>query len=219
MIERVVERGPHHKEIETTREVLDKEGKLVTKVARYILLQNGLHYQNEQGEWVESQELIQAHPDGATAIHGPHKVIFSSHLLDERGTVDILTPDGKRIRASVLGLAWTDTRTGKMEWIALAKDTVGVIQPPNRVVYASAFDGIEAELQYTYRTGSLEADVILRASPRLPEGIDPANARLQVVTEFLEVPEHKVDSFVLREEINPAVRAALAQPDFADAII
>ena len=131
----------------------------------------------------------------------------------------MLTPDGKRIRATVLGLAWKSAKTGQTILIAAAKDTVGVIQPPNRVLYKDAFDAIQADVQYTYRTGSLEADVILREKPVLPEGFDAATARLQVVTDFAEVPEPKLDSFLLKEEKDPSARAALAEPDLTDTMI
>jgi hypothetical protein len=184
----VVERGPHHRVVETTRTQLDGAGNPVVRKGRFTELHNGMHY-FEQGEWRESEETIQAHPRGAAALKGPHKVIFSANLKAEgpEGAIDVLLPDNQRLRINVVGLAWNDPVSARTVWIGQVKDSVGVILPPNQVLYEDAFEGIRADVRLTYTTGGLESDVILRGKPVVPEGFPPDTAILQVVTEFVGV--------------------------------
>ncbi|MHB1307913.1 MAG: immunoglobulin domain-containing protein [Limisphaerales bacterium] len=145
-----------------------------------------MHYQMD-GEWIESEEVIEAYPGGAAALRGPHRVVFPTDLTATEG-VDLLTPDSKRLRFRVLGLAWVDADTGTQRWLARTRSCVGVIVPPNQVVWEDAFDEVWADVRYTYTSGALEQDIILREPIRLPDGANPRSGRLQVVTEFPETP-------------------------------
>ncbi|MHB9009562.1 MAG: hypothetical protein ACYDC1_21835, partial [Limisphaerales bacterium] len=156
----VIERGPHHRVIETTRVGVDRDDRESTRHGRYTELRNGMHYQMD-GEWIESEEVIEAYPGGAAALRGPHRVVFPTDLTATEG-VDLLTPDSKRLRFRVLGLAWVDADTGTQRWLARTRSCVGVIVPPNQVVWEDAFDEVWADVRYTYTSGALEQDIILR---------------------------------------------------------
>jgi len=57
----------------------------------------------------------------------------------------MLTSDGKELRSNVLGLRYFDTSSGKSVLIAQIKDCEGQIVGSNQVVYADAFDGVNAK--------------------------------------------------------------------------
>jgi hypothetical protein len=147
-----------------------------------------MHYL-ENGEWKETKEEIEATPGGAVARHGPHKVIFANNL-NTAGAIDLQMANGKELRSSILGLNYYDASTGSNVWIALVKDCQGQIVNSNQVIYADAFDGVNADVRYTYRKSGFEQDVILRKQPPAPEkfGLNSGSTRLQVVTEFLNPP-------------------------------
>jgi hypothetical protein len=199
----VTERGPHHR-VHERIEVLDLGGGRVERVPhRYVELAMGLHYR-DHGQWLPSQELIEAHPGGAVAQRGPHKVIFSPNVLDP-WCLDIESPDGQRLRAQALGLTCTDA-AGRSVVIAQLRDTEGLILGNNRVIYPDCFDGIAADLRYTYTQAGFEQDVILRGPLPHPAalGLDPNTTRLQVMTEFLveQQPRKTVrESGGMRDEI------------------
>ena len=62
-------------------------------------------------------------------------------------------------------------------WNASTGQLVGT----NRVLYPNAFDGVSADVLYTYKRGGFEQDVILKRQPPTPEsfGLDPATVREQ----------------------------------------
>ncbi|MDW8310825.1 MAG: hypothetical protein RMK20_15750, partial [Verrucomicrobiales bacterium] len=153
----------------------------------------------DNGQWREAQEVIESFPDGAMARQGAHKVIFAPNL-NVAGAVDLQMPDGQRVRSHVLGLAWWDAASGKGVLVAGVRDCVGKLLPPNQVLYEDAFEGLRAEVRYTYTRAGLEQDVILRECPPGPErfGLNPKTARLQVWTEFVEAPSARVEATVAR---------------------
>lgn len=50
------------------------------------------------------------------------------------------------------------------------------------------FDGIKADIRYTYRRGEFEQDVILLEKPALPASFAADSTRIEVWTEFIESP-------------------------------
>jgi hypothetical protein len=80
-----------------------------------------------------------------------------------------------------------DPATGNSELLAEIKDSIGELHPPNQIFYRDAFDGILADLRYSYRKGGFVQDVVIRERVSLPAGYGP-DSRLEVWTEFLEAP-------------------------------
>lgn len=174
----VVERGQDHRVVQTT------EGR------RYVEYGSGLHYQDDFGQWQESQEVIDLDPatQGAVAERGPWKAFFSPNL-NTAGAIDCVMPDQKRLRGHVLGIYLTDTSSGSSVLVGKVKDSIGELLPPNRIIYRDAFEGgIRADMRYTYGRGFFEAEAILRESPVLPDDFNPETTLLQVVTEFIDPP-------------------------------
>jgi len=185
----VVSRDAHSRVWERTVYERSPSGQAIAMKHRYVELATGLNYWSN-GQWQESQELIELFPGGAIARQGQHQIIFANNLATV-GAIDMQTPDGKRMRSHVLGLSYFDTASGQSVLIAEVKDSRGQLYPPNVVIYPDAFTDIKADVRYTYTRAGFEQDIILHERPPGPEayGLNPATTRLQVLTEFLNPPQ------------------------------
>jgi hypothetical protein len=219
---RVIERGSHHAKWETVQEVADPiSGETVSVTNSYVQLEIGLHYVDERCEWQESSEEIEVQPGAAVARRGPHQVRWAANL-NTYGAIEFWTPEGEAIRSHVLGLAYFDPATGAHVMIGEVQDSIGAVAG-NQVIYEDAFDGVSADLHYTYTKGGFVQDVIVRE--KLPDpvlwGFDPATVQVQVLTEFVTLPEPlkelaRVSSETLTSTNAPAVRfGAVYQADQA----
>ena len=173
---------------------------LVTNPA-YVELETGKFYRDGD-RWLETRAVIEAHPGGAIARYGGHKVIFVGDFLSDV-VVDMETPDAKRLQSRVLGLSYLDTASGTSVWLADAASSTGVIITTNQVLYAAAFSGVKADVRYTYTKAGLEQDVILREQPPTPEsfGLESKTTRLQVITEFLSPPNPIIETKTLGTDV------------------
>jgi len=177
------------------RETYEKapDGKIITRIHKYTELATGLHYKNAKGEWVESKEEIETFAGGAIARQGQYQVIFANNL-NSAGAIDMQTSDGKRLRSNILGLMYHDSASGDAVLIAQLQDSQGELISSNQVLYSDAFEGVKADVRYTYKKGSFEQDVILREQPPTPEayGLNPATTELEVMTEFINPPQETI---------------------------
>ena len=185
----IVSRDAHSRVWERTVYESGPSGQAIPSKHRYVELATGLNYWSN-GQWQESQELIESFPGGAIARQGQHQVIFANNLAT-MGAIDMQTPDGKRMRSHVLGLSYFDTASGQSVLIAEVKDSQGQLYSPNVVIYPDAFTDFKADVRYTYTRAGFEQDIILHERPPGPEayGLNPATTRLQVLTEFLNPPQ------------------------------
>lgn len=213
----VIERGANHRKWVHVTQSAGVNGVTVLRTNRYTEIGTGLHYQRN-GEWVETSETIAIVAGGALAARGPHQVGFPANL-NTLGGINVLGPDGQRFRSHVLGLAYTDARTGQSVLIAGIKDSIGGLVGDNQILYTDAFDGangVRADVRYTYRASGLEQDVIIKSLPS-PEAfnLDSENVRLEVFTEFVESPEPAIAEVVLARTM-PEQRAGRVLPDFVN---
>jgi len=152
-------------------------------------LLTGMYFQDQNGQWVESQEVITAHPSGAVGQLGQYQVILGNNLADP---VDLLTPDGKRFKSHLIGLSYFDLSTGRSVLIAEVQNAVGELLPPNQVIYRNAGLGdVQFDVRYTYRRDSFHQDLILLSpGPPTPEeyGLNAATTQIEILTEFVESP-------------------------------
>jgi hypothetical protein len=188
----VVERGPHHNLVATTRAETDFEGRPVAVPGRYVQLEDGLNYwDEEQQAWAEAVAEIELVNGVGVARRGQQRVLFAPNVNEPDGAITLATSEGVLLRSSVLALAYYDAASGKDAALAVARDAPGELLPPNRLVYRDAFTGLKADVVYTYRKSGLEQDVILRESPPDPEefGLRAEATRLEVLTEFFGAPE------------------------------
>lgn len=195
----VQERGPDQRRwVQALREPTPF-GRTVERRRQFVEVASGLHYWQE-GQWRESEEVLEGVPGGALARRGPHRVFFANNLASA-GAVALDTPDGRRLVSQPLCLGYYDRATGQQVMLGEVKDCQGVVQA-NQVLYADAFTGVRADVRYTYTRGGLEQDVILREQLPAPEsfGLASASTRLQVYTEFVQAPAPQV-------RIQPVARA------------
>ena len=132
----VVEHGANYRVWQTTNNVGG-----TNRIHKYTELATGMYYTNSDGQWVESREEIETFARGAIARQGPYQVIFANNL-NSAGAIDVQTPDGKRLRSNILGLAYNDDSTGQSVLIAQIQNSQGELISSNQVLYPDAFDGV-----------------------------------------------------------------------------
>ena len=217
----VVERGPHHAIWQRVTESKTPWGRTYLITNSYRELSIGKHYlKNEQ--WVPSVLEISVLPSGfGVATQLQHKIIFAPNV-NSAGAVDCLTPDDKRLRHHVLGLAYMDKVSGQGVMIASLKDSIGIVAENNQVVYPDAFESegeFRADIRYRITLAGIEQDIILVERPPSPllYGILPENCRLEVYSEFVESPPvSKTAVSTLAREPDPVRRQAMVEPDLVD---
>lgn len=197
---RVIDRDANHRVWQRTTYETLPDGRIVPRLHKYTELGNGLAYR-QNGRWVDAQEQIEVAPQGAVARQGRHQVIFANNL-NSTGAIDQQTPEAKRLRSNILGLAYYDTASDQSVMIAQVKDSQGELIAANQVLYPNAFTGVKADVRYTYKKGGFEQDVILRAQPPNPEayGLDPATTEIEVLTEFLNPPKARLRERALKQK-------------------
>ena len=189
---RVVGRGANQRvwQHETYEKI--PSGQIVPHIHKYTELATGMHHTGANGKWVESKEEIEAFAGGAIARQGQYQVVFANNL-NSAGAIDLQTPDQKRLRSNILGLMYHDTASDNAVLIAQIQDSTGQLIAPNQVLYPNAFQGVNADVRYTYKKGSFEQDVILHEQLPSPTtyGMNPATTEVEVMTEFISPPaEH-----------------------------
>ena len=215
----VLERGPNHNVVQRVWVEADSSGALVPRTNSWTQMETGLNYFDETTKaWTESREQIEITKNGAVALQGQHRAIFSSNVNDPEGALDLEIQGRVRLRSSVLAVGYFDPISGKSTILATIRDTPGELLPPNQVIYRKAFDGMDADVLYTYRKRGVEADVVLREVPPAPEtlGLDPQRTRLLVFTEFFDPPEPVKAERLLSSIEDPVQRANAAEPDWFD---
>jgi hypothetical protein len=185
----VVSRDAHSRVWERTVYERGPSGQAIPRKHRYVETATGLNYKDSiSGQWVESKEEIDILPQGgAAAAQGQHQVNFPGDLY--QGTIQLVAPDGKQLLSRPIGLSYDDGSNTVL--IAELKDSAGCVVGANQVIYPDAFTGFKADVRCIYTKAGFEADIILREQPPTPEslGLNPATARLQVLTEFFNPPQ------------------------------
>src|SRR5882672_11848234 len=133
----VIERGPHHALWYWTTDQIWPDGQKRTEAHSVIEVATGLNFPKD-GQWIPAAESIEIFADGAVARQAQHQVIWAPNLNTD-GAVDLLMPDGKRLRSHVVGIAYTDAASGKSTLIAEPKDSFGEVAG-NQVLYRDAFN-------------------------------------------------------------------------------
>jgi hypothetical protein len=197
---RVVDHGANHNVWQNETYEKTPDGQIRTHLHQFTELASGLNYL-KNGQYVESQEKIESFSGGAVARQGQHQVIFANNL-NTAGAIDMQTPDGKRLRSNILGLMYYDPSTGDAVQIAQVQDSEGELISDNQVLYPNAFDGVKADVRYTYRRDGLEQDVILREQPPTPEvyGLNSQTTELEVFTDFIDPPVANVTQVTSDEQ-------------------
>ena len=185
--------GPHHRMVRWIEKLTDEDGARLDRPRRYVELATGLNrFDPVRKGWVAAKARFELARSGHVILRqAQHRVILAPDLRQE-GAVDLLTPDGKRLRSTILGVGVRDTRTGESCLLAELQPCQAELISPTEVLYRDAFDDIHADVRYSIDRHRFEQDLILRdriAPEHLQAvGIDPDAAELFVMTEFFTPP-------------------------------
>lgn len=196
----VLERGPHHKVVQTLTPVQEPDGTWGVQTNTYTQLETGLHYADDAGQWQEAAAQFEIVPGAAVAKRTQHKVILAPNANTD-DAVQLWMPDGRRLASRVLGLGYFDRATGRSVVIAELQDSAGALtSAKDQVIYLNAFKGVSADLRYTLTKAGLEQDVILNEQPPGPDkfGLAPESSQLQAITEFFPESKPRIESRVLK---------------------
>jgi hypothetical protein len=170
------------------------DGTTTTVTNSYIEIASGMNaWSPTEQKWVEASDEIELIGPNQTPVarKAQHQVIFSPQLLGSppQDTIDTLLADGKRLQSHVVGIAYTDTKSGKSVFIAETKDTPAELIGRTQVLYADAFDTIDASIRYTMTRASFEQDILFRQQLPFPDelravGFAPETTRVEVWTAF-----------------------------------
>jgi hypothetical protein len=156
----------------------------------------------------------------AVARKGQHKVTIHPNVAAP-GAVEMITPEGQLMRSHILGLAYYDAYSGKSVLIAETKSSLGQLIPPNQVLFEDAFDGVSADVIYTYSKWGFAQDVNILAGLPAPEdfGMVPTTTRIEIWTEFVEAPVPEKREMTLHKEGSEPRRSQMAEPDLVDELL
>lgn len=174
------------------------DGVVVTNIHSYTELATGLNFLSN-GQWTVSNEKIDILPNGlAAATNGQHQVYFPADISN--GRIEMVTPDGRQVFSQPLELGYFDGSNAVV--LAELTNSVGVLVGNNEVIYQNAFNGLKADLKYSYTLSGLEQDVIIHQQPMTPEyyGLNPDSARLQMITQFFTSPNPTALTTILPEQ-------------------
>ena len=186
--------GPHHRTVQWVHQETTPEGQNLAVTNSYVELGLGLNrWDEDRGEWVPAQAQFEQTREGYfIARQTQHQVILSPDLAVE-GAVDLLTPDGQRLRSTPLGIALLDTQSGLSVMLGEITSCQGEWLAPGELIYRGAFEGLNAHVRYRLSLSGFEQDILLEdeIGPELVAelGLDPRSTRALVLTEVFEGPE------------------------------
>lgn len=184
-------------------------GQLLSLTNSYVQLEGGLNYQDANGNWLPSSDQIELQPGQAVAQHGQYQVTWAANI-NTYGAISVTGPDGTTSRSHVLGIAYVDPASGTNAVIATIKDSIGAVNG-NQVFYQDAFQGVLADIRYTYGKAAFGQDIVLRE--QLPDpaalGFNPSTVEVQVMTEFVGLPAATVQALSQAQASTSTNRIAL----------
>src|SRR5882724_190789 len=191
----ITELGPNHQVWQRVTPQTNDAGEVTYQTNSFTEMATGMHHLIN-GQWVDSSEAIQITADGGVANNCQHQVAFTANI-NTTGAIDVTMPDGNHLKSHILGLSYLDPTTGQFVLIANLKDSTGQVTGAlnNQVVYADAFDGgFKADVVYRNTKAGIEQNILIHEQLPSPDsfGLNPANTRLQVMTEFLNPPTPQI---------------------------
>jgi hypothetical protein len=186
----VVDSGPSYRVWQRTIDQTDPvTGQVSPAVQSYTELADGMNYWSN-GQWAESQDLIEATPTGAQAVHGQVKATINGDITSS-GAITLTTPSGQVFQSRPLGLYYADPVSGKVAQIALVQPGPGLLYAPNVLVFTNCLSGLAADLMLVWARNGFEQNLVLRQAPPAPEsfGLSSASCRLQMWTAMDQCPE------------------------------
>jgi len=139
----LVEAGPHHRRWNQVVRVVGLSGAIEEEVRSYVEVATGLNRLDpERGGYVPAKAEFERTAEGYfIARQTQHQVILGPDL-SVGGSVDLLTPDGLRLRSRPVGLALVDPGTGTSVMLGEVRGCEAEWVAANEVLYRDAFEGL-----------------------------------------------------------------------------
>ena len=185
----VVDRGAFYRVLQRTVSVTNTAtGEVSQQVQSYTELGDGMNYLSN-GQWIESQDLVEATSWGAQAVHGQMTATFNSDI-STKAAISLTTAAGEVFQSHPLGLFYADSASGKIASIATVQLSQGTLYPPNVLVFSNVLSGLKADLMLVWAKNGYEQNLVLKQSPPRPEslGLSSATTRLQFWTSMDACP-------------------------------
>ncbi len=190
----VTDLGPYYRVWQRTVMVTDSlTGEVTPQVQGYTELGDGMNYwvaNGAQGQWAESQDLIEPTPTGAQAVHGQVTANFSGDIT-VAGAITLTTPSGQLFQSHPVGLYYSDSASGKVAQIGLVQPSPGLLYAPNVIVFTNVLSSPAADLMLVWAKNGFEQNLVLKQAPPPPEsfGLSSATCRLQMWTALDQWPD------------------------------
>jgi len=216
----IVDCGRHYRVWQATVNETTPDGSIEARTHSYTELRSCMNYY-QNGQWMESLPDFVITNGYAMASQCDHQVIVAPTLADPDGVVDLLTPDGQRMRSAILGLMLFEPSSGDSLQIGTVQNVVGQQTAPNEITFFNAFEGIKANVRFRNEAGGFHQDILLNEKLTAQQLVglgfsDPTKVRLEIWTEFLRSPAPTITNRTLASEISPVLAARLMEPNALD---
>lgn len=176
----------------------------------------------ESHGWARPTPRLRIHEGGATgSFPGAEHTLEVRGNLNHAEAVVMNLPGQVQLRGHAVAVGLQD-EAGHEALLGLLQDCAGEVDEahPNVVRWPNAFSGLKADVLLIYGLTYIEQLVVLRENPPIPSDIDPASARLFVLSEFWQAPEPRRERRALELRPDPAVArqwgAAVAPDEVLD---
>lgn len=182
----VVERGPDHRVFQQVAESKDFLGNVVQVTNSVVELSTGMHFW-DGNEFRVCEARFEAQDGKVVAQRTQHTVTLLQNI-DQVGSVELVTPEGRAFRTTPLFVALRDLDTGEAVPIAQLQASTAEILGEDQVIYRNCMEGLSCTLRYSIGLNSFEQDLILHEpiDPTLYEMEDKASLRIELWTEVYD---------------------------------
>jgi len=211
-------RGAHHTEWTSVTMVTNPVTRKVRAHShKFVELGAGLNYPDGAGGFLPSSPEFTITEKGAEVGRSQHRVALAADI-NTLGAIEIVTPDGLKLRSNPVGIGYFDPVDGRSILLASLISSIGWLTASNEVTYSNCFSHIRASVRYRNSLAGIEQDLLLHERPAPPSAFGLSQfTRLELFTEFAgNTPEPLATNRVLRAEENPANRRVMVEPDFID---
>ena len=154
-------------------------GQVSQQVLGYTELGDGMNYWTN-GQWAQSQDLIEMTSAGAAAVHGQMTASFSGDITGP-GAITLTTASGLVFQSHPVGLYYADPVSSLVAQVGSIQPSAGLFYAPNVIVFTNVLSGLSADLMLVWTKEGFEQNLVIKQAPPAPEafGLSNATCRLQ----------------------------------------
>jgi hypothetical protein len=143
------------------------------------------------GRWSDASSALASVADGASSVNSPMAAHFAGNANAAGGTVRFRAADGKVFVCKVYGITFYSPELNTNILVASLQDCQGQLVGSNHIYYPNAFNGLNADLWFSYSPSGIDQDIVIHENPPSPSayGLNPQTVRMQIFTEWFSPPE------------------------------